>query len=202
MSIPDRSAMSGKKLFIFLGIFLFAITILTACVGENQNNKAITRGEFRRPDFGQPDRAPDMMGIVKSIAGNEVVILKIDRPSDEERMVIQEEAGNEATERRSPSLGGSGTIHGTGRGMIGRTGGGDRTEAERIEMMKSRAVGEDKIMIPVGIRMLKIEIGNVADKTLEVIEATLEDVKQDKILNIWLNKDVTDRQLAEFVFVR
>jgi hypothetical protein len=33
-------------------------------------------------------------------------------------------------------------------------------------------------------------------------EATLADVKQDKMLNIWLNQDVKDQSVAEFVFVR
>ena len=85
---------------------------------------------------------------------------------------------------------------------MGRPGSGDRSESDMLEMMKSRTSGEEKVMIPVGIRMLKSEIGTESEKAPTMLEASLEDIKQDKILNIWINKDVSDRQLAEFVFVR
>jgi len=200
-----------RKKIIYFGVFLLVTGFLSGCSTQKDTESAgdensnVSRDEMRRPDFGQPERNPDLMGIVKSISGNEVTILKIEMPSEEERSARLAEMGvTEDNTEKTPTAIGVGTGVGGGRGMMGggRPGGGDRSESDMVDMMKSRASGEEKVMIPVGIRMLKSEIGSDSKGTPVMLEASLEDVKQDTILNIWINKDVTDRQLAEFVFVR
>ena len=70
-------------------------------------------------------------------------------------------------------------------------------QAQMLERMKEMASGEEKVLIPVGIQMLKPEEGS--DPTM--IEATLEDIKANTMLQIWLDKSVTDRNVARFVLV-
>ena len=53
-------------------------------------------------------------------------------------------------------------------------------------------------MIPVGIRMLKP--GEDKEK-IEMLEATLEDIDEDKMLQIWLNESAGERKIAEFVLI-
>jgi len=66
-----------------------------------------------------------------------------------------------------------------------------------LDKMKEMSTGEEKILIPVGIQMLKAnpeEIGNP-------LEANLSDIKDSSMLKIWLNEDVKDRKVASFVFI-
>lgn len=194
-----------KKTPIFLFIFLSVLIGLTGCAGKNQivqNNQTEVEG-FRRPDFGQPERNPDIMGLVKSVVGNEVTILKIERPSDEERAAKRSEM--EASGETPKAIGiNSGSVPTGGRGM--GMGGGLKPEgvdnADIIEMMKQRSTGEEVVTIPVGIRMLAPDSTVTDAKEPVMREGTLEDVKADEMISIWLNQDVTDRNIAEFVLFR
>ena len=144
----------------------------------------------------------------KSVIGNEVTIIKIERPNrdnftDQERT----DERNEREEGSSPNLGatlhgGTTRMPGSGRGFMGRPGGGDTdVQAEMIKRLKEMGAGEETFIIPVGIQMLKPDEIRSEDKRPEMVEANISDIKQDKMINVWLNKDVTDRNIASFVLI-
>jgi predicted small secreted protein len=63
-----------------------AATLLTACSRQGtgtagSQTTAPAGRDRRRPDFGQPEKQPDIRGVVKSVTGNAVTILKIDLPN-------------------------------------------------------------------------------------------------------------------------
>jgi hypothetical protein len=199
----------NMKKYGFLVVILFITVVSLAGCAKTQNNSnnkdadSQAKKEFgRRPDFGQPETPADVTGIVKSIIGNEVTILKIERPNRTDQ-ASTDEAGvkNQEKQQSVPAVGG--VVPGTGRGGFGGMRGGNvdaDTQARMLERMKEMSTGEAKVIIPVGIRMLMPEM---TDGTSEptVKEATLVDVKADKMLQIWLNKEVTDRQVADFVLI-
>lgn len=187
-----------KKSLILLAI----IILITGCnqkIQENNYDKTTInkKQNFHRPDFGQPEKTPDLVGIVKSIVGNEIILLEIEIPN---RNQIKEKAENKPTNdkiKTQKPLGGGINIGGRGMGI-------NRNEEEQqnmLEMLKTRSIAESTVTIPVGIRMLKPEIDS---KTQEIntLEANLADIKKDQMLSIWLNQDVDERQIAEFVLIK
>ncbi len=197
------------KKYLFLGIFLLLISFLSACSSENlkiseSSDSKENTGEFRRPDFGQPEEVADIRGLVESIIGNEVTILKIGRPQIGENRVEDTENKNLEDEEKAAAFGSSGTrtrIPGMGGGMRSSGANADAdAQAEMIKRMKEMANGETTVLIPVGIRMLKPDADSEASRP-EMLEASLEDIKPDKMLQIWLDDSVSDRQIAKFVLI-
>ena len=184
-------------------VVLFAVIFtLSACNKQSGNTDNTGGANFdnqgrRMPDFGQPEAPADIRGLVTSVVGNEVTILKIDRP----QMGMGENSNLEEGEEPKASAigtGSGGRMPGMGGGS--RSSGADAdSQAAMLERMKEMSTGEEKIIFPVGIQMLKAELG-VGD-TPTMVEANLGDVKIDKMLNVWLNEDVTDRKVASFVLV-
>lgn len=198
-----------NKIWIIV-LFLMMLSI-TGCQNNQNNNSAkqenLNKEGFRRPDFGQPEERANMSGLVKDIIGNEVTILKIERPNrNTENGEDPQKKEQEANSDPSKSTGQANitrTFSGTGgtglRGGMGMRSGtrpemSDENRSAMLERIKSISSGEDKVLIPVGIRMLKFSNG-------EPVEATLEDVKQDKMLMIWLDESVADRNIAKFVVI-
>lgn len=208
-----------KKSITFLSLILAVGFLTTACSNSavnsenNANDKSasttrISRSSgLRLPDFGQPDRQPDIIGIVKSITGNQVTILKIDRPT---RGIDGQGSATSTDQKRPATLSLGGTTGGrpggggfVGGGQRGGIGGGtpvDRTAM--LENLKKQSTGEVTVTIPIGIKMLIPDTTDTTANPPKMNEATLVDVKADKMLNIWLNQDVKDQSVAEFVFVR
>ena len=196
------------KKVLYLTMFFVVIFGLSAC-NKNQTSQNtdvnFENREFRRPDFGQPERKTDISGLVKLIIGNEVTVLKIDRPERGEGVGIgifdEKDSEEENTEKASaPSFGGtSGRMHGMGGGM--RSGGNLDADAQTamIERMKEMSTGEEKVLIPVGIKMLKPDTENTEKR--EMIEATLSDIAKNKMINIWLDENSGDRNIAFFVLI-
>ena len=192
-----------KKVLI-LGLFLFAIVGISGCIGKSAENvDNLGDREFRRPDFGQPDEPIDIRGLVSNIVGNEVTVLKIERSEfsgEGERLESDDEEG-ETGQPLSLSGTTGGHTPGMGRGGFGARSSGDADmQAQMLERMKEMASGEEKVLIPVGIRMLKPDTESDR-KEPTMIEATLEDIKTNSMLQIWLDASVTDRNVARFVLV-
>lgn len=171
-------------LFIFLvsGLFIFS-----GCANENNVNNKMQLDDFRRPDFGQPERRSDVRGLVKSITGNEIVILKIDRPE-------MNDDKNEGDHNNATIGQGMGRMPGMGM----RKSGSEQEQAQILEKMKSMATGEEKIIIPVGIQML---MANSVDEKDSPLEASLADIKKDKMIQVWLDENISDRNIADFVMI-
>lgn len=195
------------KKTLILVILLFISLSFTACSknevqNKSQNNQKFDEQGRRMPDFGQPEGSPSLMGLVTRIVGNEVTILKIERP---ERGTGEFAEKNQAknTEEEKVTLGGTTRTRVPGIGG-GRMGGGMNKEKvdtdAMIERMKEMATGEETFTIPVGIQMLKSDTSS-GDKP-EMIEASLSDVKTDAMITVWLNEAVSEKQVAEFVLIR
>jgi len=188
------------KKVIVISLALVFVFALSGYVWQNSNGQDGSdriSEKHRFPDFERPEEAPNFSGIVKTIVGNEVTVLKIERKifnenSDENKDVERDEkSGREdmTTEKRPvPRMGG-------GAGMGGQLNTGDEDSDQRLDMLKKLSTGEEKITIPVGIKMLKNEDG-------KMIEASLDDITKDKMLTIWTDKDITNRNIANFVIIK
>ncbi len=214
-----------KKKKIIFPLLLLLVLILSGCqsgkinsqnnseeaVQNNQKNGGDLNSGPRRPDFGQPDRDADTRGIVKSIVGNEVSVYEIasgfgrNQASSSQENVKTEDSSKPAvslTGSNVPSGPGGGMGPGMGAGM-GPGGGGERTETDRsamLENLKAMSTGEAKIIIPVGIQMLKSSESS-EDGRRDFVEASLSDISANKTLTIWLDSSVSDKKVAEFVLI-
>ena len=178
-----------KKIII---ISLLLVFVLAGCVGQNDNKQDESEKIFKKSevaDFKRPEERANISGIVKNIIGNEVTILKIKRP---EIFNHNENPKKDESEKKIGSSRGMGIRGGMGQLNTGASG---EENDERLERLKSMSVGEEKVIIPVGIKMFKSNNG-------EAIMATLDDIKKDQMLMIWTNKDITDKNIATFVMIK
>ena len=189
-----------KKITFFI-LLIITIFSLSACSKERAANTSNSRDHgFRRPDFGQPERPADIRGLVKSVIGNEVVVIKLERPKKAagDNEIENSEKNSKQTKTLSPGAAFGGKIlkmRGNRRSDMDKD-----NRAAMLERIKEMGSEEETIIIPVGIRMLKPDTDRTEGR-LEMIEATLADVKPDKIISVWLDKNVTDRKIASFVLV-
>jgi hypothetical protein len=178
-----------KALFL-CSILAVSVITLTACTSEGEADSS-PQGFVRQ--YEKPEEAPDVMGIVKSMIGNEITITQYDLskmptpPTEEEKNSII--ASGEISTGMRP-----------GGGMGGGTGGGDPSSL--FDSMES--LGDVKVTIPVGIQMIKMgsRAGNDDTANTENNNATLEDINTGDMLTIWLNEDIANRKVAEFAMVR
>ncbi|MFH0892441.1 MAG: hypothetical protein V1867_06715 [Candidatus Falkowbacteria bacterium] len=218
--------MKSKKLLLAL-LLISALFLTTACGRGVSDGAAGNPGGpgpdgFRRPDFGQPDREPDIRGLVKSITGNEVTILKIERPNlgNAEGNNESDETGGAANadrpngDRAFVVSGGAGGGERRSGGFVmmggpgGAGGAGTTDRAEMLKQLEAMSSGSETVTIPVGIQMLKPETAATADtanagrtRNMNMIEASLSDIQAEKMVSIWLDENVTDRKVASFVLV-
>ena len=86
--------------------------------------------------------------------------------------------------------------------MRGGMGSVDRNDVDKslmIENLKKMGSSEETIVIPVGIQMLKPD--TESEDEPRMLEASLGDIEKDVMINVWLNKDVSDRKVASFVLI-
>ena len=159
---------------------------------QNENNNISKRDGIS--GFEKPEEKADIAGIVKTIVGNEVTILKIERP-EVSNDSDNENTDNEDEKDESEKKTGSGGGMGMGGGMGSRIDTEDEDNDERLEMLKSMSTGEEKVIIPVGIKMLKSADG-------EAVVATLDNITKDQMLMIWIDETITDKNIATFVMIK
>lgn len=184
------------KKSVVTSLLLIFVLVLLGYTWQN-NNRQSKNNEISKKnrvfDFEKPEEKADISGIVKTITGNEVTVLKIERQtfdenSNENRDIEKDKSDNVAERRPASGMGG-------GMGMGSRLNVGDENSDERLEMLKSLSTEDEKIIIPVGIKMLKNDNG-------KMIEATLDDVTKDKMLTIWIDENITDKNIAYFVVIK
>jgi hypothetical protein len=213
----------NMKKATLLMVFIITMLTLTACSSKqaaNQQNpdQAGPNGRGNRmPDFGQPDKQADISGLVKSITGNQVTIIKMDRSSRGQATSTEANGANGQTNNQNRSGNNlsrtiSGSTGGPG-GMMG--GGGQRPDGQgtqsaesrtaMLEQIKKMSTGEVTVTIPVGIKMLKSDT-TTSGQQPGMIEATLADVTTDKMINVWTDESTTngsstDKKVASFVLI-
>jgi hypothetical protein len=74
------------------------------------------------------------------------------------------------------------------------------TRAQMLEKMKAMSTGEEIVVIPIGIQMLKSG-DNTAGEKAEMVEASLKDMTADKMVTIWVDGNVKDKKVASFVLI-
>jgi len=137
-----------KNIIIAISLLLIAVSL--GYIWQNDSKENGNSGISEKQgslDFERPEEKPNISGIVKNIIGNEVTILKIERPE------ISKDDGGEDTdiekdESKEEPRSGSGGSMGMGGGMNQLN--TDEENDDRVEMLKNMSVGEEKIIIPVG----------------------------------------------------
>lgn len=184
-----------KKVVIIAGaLLIFALLGYFVWQNNNSRNESNEISEKQGiADFKRPEKKPNISGIVKTIVGNEVTILKIERPEiSNDNDGENTNAEKDERERKPGSGGGMGMSGGMGRL---NTGTDDEENDERLEMLKKMSTGEEKVIIPIGIKMLKSNDG-------KAIMATLDDITKDQMLIIWIDETITDKNIATFVMIK
>ncbi|MEA3398845.1 MAG: hypothetical protein U9R06_03870 [Patescibacteria group bacterium] len=179
------------KFIIFLSILFLGIA-LSGCSTENTIEGDIQASEEAK----LPGRQADIIGLVKSIVGNEIKIIKID-------MAVSEELDDSTKDDQATSLTLSGTTGMRGSGMGSGGGGGIGDPADRIAKLKERSIGEVTVIAPVGIPIfdsIKNEDEDAEQKRL-LEEASFSDISVEKMVNIWLDQNISDRKVAEYVSI-
>jgi len=74
--------------------------------------------------------------------------------------------------------------------------GSDTTRADMLAKLKEMSTGEETIVIPVGIKMMKFD---TTTGSREPVEATLADITADKSITVWTSPIATST--AEFVLI-
>ena len=206
-------------------VFLISLGILlSGCSSQNQTETSNTSGSSgdETTVAARPDRDADIVGMVKSMEGNIATILLLDTsalPGGGQGMGMPEGMENtEAadTETQSATLnagvitgatgggpgGGGGMMMGGGPGGGGPMGeDGETDNSAMLEMMEEMSIGEEEVVIPVGIAMVKNSFDEDSKKSEEVA-ADFTDVAENSMVTIWLDESVTDRNVAEYVVIR
>ncbi len=184
-----------KKVIMAIGLIL-VFASLGYFVWQNNNSRNESNEISEKQgiaDFERPEEKPNISGIVKTIVGNEITILKIERPEISNNNDGENANAEKDESERNPGSG-RGMGMGGGMGQL-NTGTNDEESDERLEMLKRMSTGEEKVIIPVGIKMLKSNDG-------EAVIATLDDIAKDQMLMIWINETITDKNIANFVMIK
>lgn len=138
-------------------------------------------------DLNLPDRDSDIMGIVESVKGNQITVLKLDSSSMPQ--VNKDEASGDNVQKKERPSGdmpqGERPTGAPANGASGQrpTGGASDT---MISELKAKSIGTETITVPVGIAIYK-ESGMGQWK-----EATIADITANTMVTIWLNQDVAE----------
>jgi len=167
------NALGVKKIILWVLLVL----ILSSCgtTEETKNNTVSDNNVENRIEeilASQPDYKSDLYWKVRSIEWNIFTITEIDRTKDPTADMTPAEK-----RKYMQAL----------------------PESERMalkEQIQSATLWDLKVMIPVWIPMIKKEL--VWEDRLDV-EASLVDLKSNDIVNIWYNKEETNRKIAIFV---
>ncbi len=160
----------------------------------------------------EPDRDADIYGMITSVKGNQITILKFDpstMPGAKENGIAketEESSGENAislgTSSSMPSggPGGNGGMPGNGSrdgggGMPGGFGGSSSsTREEKLEELKKTSIGTETITVPVGISILVQSTASDGQSSVEM--GNLKDLTSDTVVVLWL-KESEDNENAE-----
>ena len=204
----EISTFGVRKVIVLAFLLVFAITACSGDKDSKQTDAGKERGngnarEFGRPDFGQPEEPANIRGLVNSIVGNEITVSKIERFQSNKDSKRKEKSSDESvsdSKKATLGIGSSSLGKGMGGGMKGGGSLDEDVKEQILEKMKKMASGEETFLIPVGIQMLKPEEGRDMREP-SMVEATLEDIKKDTMIQVWLDESIKDRQVAKFVLI-
>lgn len=195
------SGKSGKNIMILLIVFVVGLAVW---IYKSQNNIApsdsgsgvAVRSENVNSSelANEPDRDADIYGMITSIKGNKITILKFDPSTMPGSKTSGSSSEDEASENvislgqssSMPSGGGQGgPPSGGGFGREGGIGGsGSTTRQTKLEELKATSIGTETIEVPVGISIID---KSTAQVTFEA--GSFKDLSSDTMVVIWLDED-------------
>jgi hypothetical protein len=209
--------------YSFVLIALFSIFLLPGC-GAPAVESAQSGLQNHELTVQRPEREPDMMGMVSNMVGNQVTILLFNEEDMPFNRGVQSE-GSGATPSNAQSQGstlnpqaafggttapaGTGMGRGMGSGFRGVPPGGEggtgtfdreamlAAREEMLKELKSKSIGTETIMIPVGIPIIGGVRTGVESGAQNQI--SFSDIQKDSLITVWLNPEVQDKKVAEFV---
>ncbi len=162
-----------NKLLIIIGFLVLGVGIFIGIdsLKKNENSLNNTPLETSITDL-KPERKSELYGKVKSLEGNLVTITLIDLSQDPTAKMAP-------TEKRKymQSL----------------------SEAERMalkEKISQALLGDTKILIPIGI---PISMKKAQGPDAPELSGSLADITPNKLISVWLSKEQTNNNVAEFV---
>lgn len=157
----------------------------------------------------EPDREADIYGMVTSIKGNQITIMKFDPATMPGAKKSGSGAGSEeeAVSENAISLGTSNAMSGpggkqggppSGGGMPGDRGGGGSSSAatttreSKLEELKADSIGTETVTVPVGIPIL-VQSSSANNSEAAVMEmGTIRDLTSDTVVILWLKPEDGD----------
>ncbi|MFA6897405.1 MAG: hypothetical protein WCQ96_03925 [Patescibacteria group bacterium] len=201
-----------KKKMVIAAVILIAAGAVYLCFSSSQNSDgrgqdtALTGAESGLAS--EPERDADIYGMVTSIKGNQITIMKFD-PST---MPGAKKSGSGADEQATtdenaislgtsssvmPGAGGGGKMPGGG-GMpgVGPGGGSSSTSSTRedkLEELKKTSIGTETVTVPVGIPIL-VQSSSVDGQTTQEM-TTIRDLTSDTVVILWLKPEETQTEV-------
>ena len=194
-----------KKKMVIAAVILIAAGAVYFCFSSSQNSDgggqgtALTGAESGL--VSEPERDADIYGMVTSIKGNQITIMKFD-PST---MPGAKKSGSSAdeqatTDENAISLGTSSSVMpGAGGGKMpgggGMPGGGpgggssstSSTREDKLEELKKTSIGTETVTVPVGIPIL-VQSSSVDGQTTQEM-TTIRDLTSDTVVILWLKSE-------------
>lgn len=181
---------SKKKNFI-VAVVIFVILAVTFYISKDYarglifgqtsgQNKTALSSEL----VSEPNQNADIYGMITSVDGNKITILKFDPSTmpgakQSQSSDQQSDNGNAISLGQTSSQGGPpGGFSKSGGGPGGFGGGNSSTRQDKLEELKATSIGTETIEVPVGIPInVQAESGN------------LKSLTSDVIVTIWLSAD-------------
>ncbi|MDD3303189.1 MAG: hypothetical protein PHN31_06555 [Candidatus Gracilibacteria bacterium] len=164
-----------KKIFLLVMASLLLFSCSSSVDNTGSSNVNIdTNNEETNSDLTltQPDRKMDLYGKITGIEGNEITILESDTLKDPTFNMTSEEK-----KKYMQSL-------------------DETARTELKEQINSSTLGEKKVIVPVGIPIIK---KTATGPDSPSIEASIADFKVGQYVSVWMDTTIEDREVAEFV---
>lgn len=208
-----------NKLFIFI-VLLLGGGALLVCLPQSKFFGAFVPIADEKMDSQSssasevPDRDPDIVGMIEAVSGNEITVLEFD-PDTADVPMTGTQSVKKSTSENAISLGQTSSMP-SGGGMPGGGPGGESSRSSSssskssssssgnsssnretiMAELKSASTGKQKIIVPIGISILKV--ANAEGGTQEE-NTSFTDLTSDTMVKIWLKKTEDGKSVAEFV---
>jgi hypothetical protein len=213
----------NKKIFIFIMIFLLGGVVFAYLLQEGfsgifaKNTTSVNSQKQNSHGVNVPTRDADIVGMIESINGNKITILKFDpsnMPEYKEKGAATQKTASKSGNaislgtsssgmpgagappagfvRSSGSSGGSGSLPGGGSSSTNRS--------TIMAELKKSSIGTETITVPIGIPILKKStVGSDGQPQQE--QEVFTDLTSDTVVNVWLKKTGENDSAAEFISV-
>jgi hypothetical protein len=220
------SGKSKKIIFILLIVFVVGVAawiykFQNSMISSDSGRGGAVRSENVNSELAsEPDRDADIYGMITSIKGNKITILKFD-PSTMPGAKASDSSSEEEASENAISLGQTSSMPGGGGqggppsgGGFSREGGfggsSSTTRQTKLEELKTTSIGTETIEVPVGISIIDKTTATVGQVATEA--GSFKDLSSDTMVVIWLEEgDVAktedqsgeqeEKRIAEFINV-